>query len=393
MSDLDLDDLAGELADFAPAKKKQSNYTAREERIIAGFEDIERFFEEHGRLPQHGEDRDIFERIYAVRLDRLRAQDDCRTLLAAFDKHGLLDQVEEASVPEDELDPDDLMAELSGLGEGDDITQLRHVRSAEEKRAADEIARREKCTDFDKFEPLFKQVKEELANGTRVTRPFELKAEIRPGAFFIVGGLISYVAEMEEVFTNAQGRTDARLRVIFDNGTQSGMLMRSLQRQLHEDDAGRRITDRAPGPLFADKAEEGEAETGTIYVLRSNSKHPVVTEHREIMHKIGVTSGPIESRIAGADKSSTYLLATVEVVASYKVYGVNCQKLESLIHKVFAAAQIDLSIPDRFGHMVKPREWFLVPLNVINEAVERIRDRSIVEYRYDPKVGYLVKHG
>lgn len=393
MSDLDLDDLAGELADFAPAKKKQSNYTAREERIIAGFEDIERFFEEHGRLPQHGEDRDIFERIYAVRLDRLRAQDDCRTLLAAFDKHGLLDQVEEASVPEDELDPDDLMAELSGLGEGDDITQLRHVRSAEEKRAADEIARREKCTDFDKFEPLFKQVKEELANGTRVTRPFELKAEIRPGAFFIVGGLISYVAEMEEVFTNAQGRTDARLRVIFDNGTQSGMLMRSLQRQLHEDDAGRRITDPAPGPLFADKAEEGETETGIIYVLRSNSKHPVVTEHREIMHKIGVTSGPIESRIAGADKSSTYLLATVEVVASYKVYGVNCQKLESLIHKVFAAAQIDLSIPDRFGHMVKPREWFLVPLNVINEAVERIRDRSIVEYRYDPKVGYLVKHG
>lgn len=393
MSDLDLDDLAGELADFAPAKKKQSNYTAREERIIAGFEDIERFFEEHGRLPEHGEDRDIFERIYAVRLDRLRAQDDCRTLLASFDKHGLLDQVEVAAAPEDELDPDDLMAELSGLGEGDDITQLRHVRSAEEKRAADEIARREKCTDFDKFEPLFKQVKEELANGTRVTRPFELKAEIRPGAFFIVGGLISYVAEMEEVFTNAQGRTDARLRVIFDNGTQSGMLMRSLQRQLHEDDAGRRITDPAPGPLFADKAEEGETETGTIYVLRSNSKHPVVTEHREIMHKIGVTSGSIESRIAGADKSSTYLLATVEVVASYKVYGVNCQKLESLIHKVFAAAQIDLSIPDRFGHMVKPREWFLVPLNVINEAVERIRDRSIVEYRYDPKVGYLVKHG
>lgn len=391
MSDFDLDDLAGELADFAPAKKKQSTYTAREERIIAGFEDIERFFEEHARLPQHGEDRDIFERIYAVRLDRLRAQDDCRTLLASFDKHGLLDQVEVALAPEDELDPDDLMAELAGLGEADDITQLRHVRSSEEKRAADEIARREKCPDFEKFQALFKQVKEELANGARVTRPFELKAEIRPGAFFIVGGLICYVAEMEEMFTNAQGRTDARLRVIFDNGTQSGMLMRSLQRQLHEDDAGRRITDPAPGPLFADKAEDGETETGTIYVLRSNSDHPVVTEHREIMHKIGVTSGSVESRIAGAEKSSTYLLASVEVVATYKVYGVNCQKLESLIHKVFSAAQIDLSIPDRFGHMVKPREWFLVPLNVVNEAVERIRDRSIVEHRYDPKIGCLVK--
>ena len=389
MSDLDLDELAGELADFAPAKKKQATYTPREERIIAGFEDIERFYEEHGRLPQHGEDRDIFERLYAVRLDRLREQEDCRTLLASFDKRGLLSGAVTAAEEEDELDPDDLMAELSGLGEADDITQLRHVRSAEEKRAAEEIARRDKCHDFEKFEPLFKQVKDELANGTRVTRPFELKAEIRPGAFFIVFGQIAYVAEMGEIFTNPQGRTDARLRVIFDNGTESGMLMRSLQRQLNEDDAGRRITDPAPGPLFANKAEDGEAETGTIYVLRSKSKHPVVAEHREVMHKIGVTSGSVEARISGAEKSSTYLLAGVEVVATYKVYGVNCQKLESLIHKVFSEAQINLSIPDRFGHMVKPREWFLVPLSVIDEAVQRIRDRSIIDYRYSPQDGRL----
>lgn len=389
MSDFDLDELAGELADFAPAKKKQASYTAREERVIAGFEDIERFFEEHARLPQHGEERDIFERLYAVRLDRLRELEDCKALLTPFDKHGLLNRVDAAEPEVDDLDPDDLMAELAGLGEGDDITQLRHVRSAEEKRAAEDVARREKCEDFDTFQPLFKQVKDELANGTRVTRPFELKAEIRPGTFFIVGGLISYVAEMDEVFTNAQGRTDARLRVIFDNGTQSGMLMRSLQRQLHEDDAGRRITDPSPGPLFADTAEEGETETGTIYVLRSKSDHPIVTEHRQVMHKIGVTSGSVDARIAGAEKSSTYLLAGVEVVATYKVYGVNCQKLESLIHKVFGAAQINLSIPDRFGHIVKPREWFLVPLHVINEAVDRIRDRSIVSYRYDPQAGQL----
>lgn len=389
MSDFNLDDLADELADFAPAKKKQAAYTAREERIIAGFEDIERFFEEHGRLPQHGEDRDIFERLYAVRLDRLRAQEDYRTLLADFDKHGLLDRVEADVADVDELDLDDLAAELGGLGEGNDITQLRHVRSTEEKRAADEIARREKCPDFEKFAGLFKQVKDDLASGARVTRPFELKAEIQPGAFFIVGGLISYVAEMDEVFVNAQGRTDARLRVIFDNGTQSGMLMRSLQRQLNEDDAGRRITDPAPGPLFADKAEDGEAETGTIYVLRSKSDHPFVSEHREVIHKIGVTSGSVEARISGAEKSSTYLLAAVEVVATYKVYGVNCQKLESLIHKVFALAQLDLTIPDRFGHMVKPREWFVVPLAVINEAVERIRDRSILHFRFDPNRGCL----
>lgn len=115
-----------------------------------------------------------------------------------------------------------------------------------------------------------------------------------------------------------------------------------------------------------------------------------MTEHREVVHKIGVTSGSVETRISGAEKSATYLLAGVDVVATYKVYGVNCQKLESLLHKVFAAAQLDLTIPDRFGHMVKPREWFVVPLPVIDEAVERIRDRSITAYRYSPDVGQLV---
>lgn len=394
MSDLDLEELAGELADFAQPEKKHATYSPREERIIAGFEDIERYFQEHGRLPQHGVDRDIFERLYAVRLDRLREQEDCRELLSSFDKHGLLGMAAGApQVGQEDLDTDALLAELSGLGDDDDITQLRHVKSAEEKRAAEEIARRERCVDFEKFQPIFKQVKDDLASGTRVTRPFELKAEIRPGAFFIVGGLISYVARMGEIFTNAQGRTDARLRLIFDNGTESGMLMRSLQRQLNEDEAGRRITDPVAGPLFADRAEEGEAETGTIYVLRSKSEHPVVAEHREVMHKIGVTSGSVESRIAGAETSSTYLLSGVEVVATYKVYGVNCQKLENLIHKVFGAAQINLTIPDRFGHQVKPREWFLVPINVIDDAVRRIRDRSILEYRYDPKLGQLVKVG
>lgn len=391
MSEFDLDELAGELADFAPAAKKQATYTSQQERIIAGFEDIVRFYEEHGRLPQHGEGRDIFERLYAVRLDRLRAQHDCRELLATFDHHGLLDGAAAIDPDDAELGVDDLASELADLDDGSDITRLRHVRSAEEKRAAEEIARRDKCHDFEKFKPLFEQVKQDLASGTRVTRPFELKAEIRPGAFFIVGGLISYVAEMEDIFTNAQGRTDARLRVIFDNGTESGMLMRSLQRQLHEDDAGRRITDPSPGPLFADRTEDGEAETGTIYVLRSRSDHPFVAEHREVVHKIGVTSGSVETRISGAEKSATYLLAGVDVVATYLVYGVNCQKLESLLHKVFAAAQLDLSIPDRFGHMVKPREWFVVPLPVINEAVERIRDRSITAYRYSPNVGQLVK--
>lgn len=389
MLDLDLDDLAGELAEFAPAPKKEAAFTAREERIIAGFEEIERFYEQQGRPPLPGDDRDIFERLYAVRLDRLRSQEDCRLLLAGRDKHGLLDGLSADHDDLDDIDADALAAELGDIEPQADITRLRHVRSAEEKREAEEIANRDKCEDFDQFKPLFQAVKDDLATGTRATRPFEGEAEIREGVFFIVGGQFAYVAERGELFSTAQGRTDARLRVIYDNGTESNLLLRSLQRALHRDEAGRRVTDPAPGPLFADRAEDGETETGTIYVLRSRSNHPFVAEHREVLHKIGVTSGAVEARISGAERSSTYLLAGVDVVATYKVYGVNCQKLEGLLHKVFAPGQVDFTIEDRFGNPVRPREWFIAPLHVIDEAVERIRQRTIVGVTYSPTTGTL----
>lgn len=391
MAELSDDELLAELGVEAEQQKART-YTPREERIIAGFEDIVRFFEEHGRAPQHGEGRDIFERLYAVRLDRLRELEDCRELLAGIDKHGLLVGTRDNdAVQADEIDDDSLLAEL-GIepAGGDDIRVLRHVPTAEERRAAEEIANREKCEDFTKFKPLFEQVQRELETGTRETRPFEVKAEIRPGAFFIVGGQTAFVAEMDEIFTNDQGRSDARLRVIFDNGTQSKMLMRSLQRALNKDDAGRRITESEAGPLFSGQAAEGDEASGIIYVLRSKSDHPVVAEHRELVHKIGVTNMKVEKRIAGAHLQPTFLMANVEIVAQYQLFNINRTKLEKLIHRVFGSAQLDLEIPDRFGTVIKPREWFLVPLTAIDEAVERIRDGSITNYRYDTSQARIV---
>lgn len=387
MSDLSDDELLAELG-IEVVQAKTGAYTARQERIIAGFEDIVRFYDEHGRLPHHGEDRDIFERLYAVRLDRLRSLDDCRELLRDLDKHGLLSSA--APPPPPEAGDDALLEEL-GLETTpeDDIRVLRHVQTAEERRAAEEIASREKCPDFHKFKPLFEQVQQELDAGVRATRPFELKAEIRPGVFFIVGGQTAYVAEMGEIFTNPQGRSDARLRVIFDNGTESNMLMRSLQRSLNKDEAGRRITEPEAGPLFAVETEESDEASGTIYVLRSKSDHPHVAQHRDILHKIGVTNLKVEQRIAGARLQPTFLLADVEIVAEYQLFNINRTKLERLIHRVFGPAQLDLEIPDRFGNVIKPREWFLVPLAAIDDAVTRIRDGSITQYRYDPKEARL----
>jgi hypothetical protein len=391
MTDLDLDELRAELDDFAQPEKRGGR-SAREERIIAGFEEIQRFFERHDRAPQRGEDNDIFERLYAVRLDRLRALDECRSLLAPLDHQGLLTATK--GVPEvsvEAIDEDELLAELRDAAGASDITELRHVRTAADKQAAEEIANRERCEDFDAFKPLFLRVQQDIDVGMRQTRPFELKAEIRPGSWFIVGGQKAYVAEMGEMFSNAQGRTDARLRVIFDNGTESNMLMRSLQRALHKDEAGRRITDPVAGPLFANESHEGDWESGTIYVLRSKSDHPTIAANRDVLHKIGVTSGDVKQRVANARLDPTYLMADVEIVATYELYNINRSKLENLIHRIFNAAQLNIEIKDRFGNPVVPREWFLVPRFVIDEAVDRIRDGTITDYSYDPRTAALLR--
>ena len=124
-------------------------------------------------------------------------------------------------------------------------------------------------------------------------------------------------------------------------------------------------------------------------MLRSLSNHPFVAEHRELIHKIGVTGGKVETRIANAEKDATYLLAEVEIVATYKLHNLNRTKLENIFHRVFGAAQLDLTIEDRFGNPVKPREWFLVPLHVIDEAVQRIRDGSITAVVDDPKMARM----
>ncbi len=395
MAELD-DDALLEALGVEVAPIKVASRTLREERIIAGFEDILRFHQTHGHAPLHGADRDIFERLYAVRLEQIRKLPEAQTLLAELDGPGLLSGAAATSVEQDDLDEDALLAEL-GVGKAssgkNDISVLRHVRSSAEKREAEGVADRTPCTEFDQFQALFAQVAGELHSGLRKALRFGRDASIASGNFFILGGQLAYVADVGETIKAPNGESDARLRVIYANGTESNLLRRSLQRALYKDDTGRRLTEPDMGPLFGaqfgDMPEPDDIETGTIYVLRSLSNHPFVTEHRELIHKIGVTGGTVEARIAGAEKDATYLLADVEVVATYKLHNLKRTKLENLFHRVFGAAQLDLTIEDRFGHPVRPREWFLVPLQVIDEAVQRIRDGSITEVVYDPKTAQL----
>ena len=393
MSNLTNEELLGELGVDVVAEKK-SALTPRQERIIAGFEDIQRFVEEHGRQPVNGQDRDIFERIYATRLDQIKRQKDCVELLANLDHQKLLDGSDVSEGLPDDIDDEDILnvlgVEVDPSVEGD-ITDLQHVKTRAEVRAAEEVANRKRCDDFARFKPIFLETQQDLKLDVRKTVPFKDEASVKQGDIFILSGQIVYVAEMGEMFQAGYGRPDSRLRVIYDNGTESDILMRSLQRALNKDENGRRVSDPVAGPLFKDEPSEGDQASGTIYICRSLSNDPYINEHRDIIHKIGVTSGSVETRIAAAETDPTYLFAKVKLVATYELYNINRNKLEKLLHMFFENARLDVRIQDRFGKPVSPREWFVVPLDCIEEAVERIKDGSIIDYKYDQGSAKLVK--
>lgn len=386
-------ELLGELG-VDTAAKKQAARSPREQRIIAGYEEIERFVEQHHRLPEHGENRDIFERLYAVRLDRLAKSSECCEALKGIDKKRLLDLQDEApslTVGEDMIGDAELLSALGVVSEpDDDMTALKHVRPRKEVQAAEDAARRKPCENFGVFKPLFAQIQEELKSGARKTVKYDDDTQIKEGDFFIFDGLKAYVAEVGEAHYRRRKETDRRLMVVFDNGTESDMLYRSLQRALRYDPNSRRISDPSLGPLFSDQEEVGDLAVGYVYVLRSLSQHDFIAENRKVIHKIGITKGPVKQRVAKAAKDPTYLLADVEIVETYKVSNLDLKRLEKLLHKFFEPARLDMQLKDRFGFEVEPREWFLVTLPVIEEAIQKLIDGSLPKYQYDAEEGRLI---
>ena len=372
--------------------EKPKQYSPLEARLIAGFEDILKFVEEHGRLPQHGEDNDIFERLYAVRLDQLRKNEQACSLLADIDAAGLLAKSVDTLDPD--VDDETLLAELGASVEpaDDDITKLRNVSPVKYRQAAEEVANRKVCRDFETFEPLFEQVRKDLELGVRISVGDTTQNDFDVGRFFILRGQLAYVAEKGDDF-KATGKNvfDARLRVIFDNGTESGLLMRSLQRSFNEPkNNARAISTLDSGPLFGE-VDPDENETGTIYVLRSLSSLPEIAPYREAILKIGVTSGDVKRRISNAKNDSTYLLGDVEIVDEYTLYNINRVKLERLLQRIFSTARLAITIKDRFGNPVQPNEWFMIPAEAVAEAVQLIKSGEVNQYRYDAQTAQFVK--
>lgn len=387
MSKPTLDDLlsgSDPLLDVKPPAAKTAS--SEQQRILDTFVEVNKFIDHHKRKPGDTDKPAVSERAMRMKLNGLLNDPAIRDMLLPHDRHTLLPA---APVKQprtlDEIFDDDLLKTPQ-----DDIFDLVHIKPTPAK--PDEVAERQVCAEFEKFEPLFDQCAREMAEGKRKAIPFANEQEIGAGEFFILNGVLVYVTEVGETHIR-NGKKNARLRLIFDNGTEGNNLLRSLATELYKDPNGRRITTTDMGPLFTDTPAAGDAQTGMIYVVKSLSDDPEIRKLDGVLHKIGFTSGKMDVRIQNAKDDPTFLMASVHPVATYTLYNIDRVRLEHLLHDFFAAARLDIEITDRFGKKVKPREWFLLPSSTIGEAVARLKDGSIVNYRYDRDGGALIQIG
>ena len=348
------------------------------DRLRRSFVEINDFVVEHGREPDPTV-RAIQERRLGARLDGIRANPEKVEALADLDEHGLL-----AEGVEEDLSLEDILALDDDLL--DDETGILDTSMLPKKITRGEpewVARRERAKGFEAFEPLFKQKHAELRSGVAGLAADPGEAHIQKGTFFVLGGVMLFVAEVGETEVVA-GRRKERLRVIFENGTESSMYRQSLTSRLHEEDSFL-VTQRE---VTITELEAGDELTGHIYVLRSRSDHPEVVG-RPNLHKIGFTRGSVERRLAGAEKQVTYLMAPVEVVADYKTYNLRAASLEHLLHTVFATSRVPFEQVGLDGRAAEASEWFDVSLEVIDRALTFVQDGSIVNWVYDRESGTL----
>lgn len=376
LDDVFNDDPLGLLEVSVTKSKKLSHYAIYYET----FEELKSFIEANGREPDI-EATNIHEAKLAARLSKLRSTPEALEALAPFDTEGLLG-TKSSGEKKTELTIDDVLSS-DLLADDDDIFNLRHVTvGTKSQTASADMATRKKCMDFDSFKPLFLKIQKELDDGTLETTGIKGIAEIQKGQAFILSGLIAYVAEMGEKHERRKGHHNARMRVVYSNGMESNLLLRSFGAALYKDKSARAIVPKDSGPLFVEE-DSPLYKTGIVYVLRSKSEEPSIAKHRDYLHKIGVTTSDVKKRVANAAKDATYLLADVEVVAEFTLYNMNLQATEKLLHTFFREAQADIQIPDRFGDMVRPKEWFFLPLSVIKEVVNILQNDDIRKYKYN----------
>lgn len=392
-----LDELLAEQDDsgLLDVKPRPSLAMSEDARIVQAFEELNAFFDRMGFAPGQGpKERKIgvSERALQSRLTAYLDNPELVKSLRSHDRNGMLSTaVPTTPMSLDELldSDDDLLVDLN-----DSIFEMRIAKSPAAK--PDMVSERVPCADFGDFKPLFDKVAIELASGARKSMKFANEQEIEAGGFFILNGVTVYVAEVRDPHIR-NGKRNARLRLIFENGTEGQNLLRSLATELYKDPNGRRLSDPHAGPLFGHSATElvnvaapNDRVTGRIYVVRSLSPMPEIARLDGQLFKIGFTTGTLEDRIRGAADDPTFLMAPARPVRSFEAINLNANKFENILHRLFAEARLDIEIMDRFGKPFRPREWFLLPLSVIEQAIPMILDGAIVRHRYDHRACAIV---
>lgn len=376
---MELDDLLKiiETDDIGLLNVKATNNSkpTADERLIASFKEINDFYREHGRKPLSSS-TDMREFQLSSRLSGLRTSNEKIQALTEFDEFDLLSDKEITSI--DDIFDDDDFGLLKNTE--DSIFNLKHVPATIDM--PERIARRKPCKDFENFENLFKTCKEELVAGIRESRKFTGEQQIKVGHFFVLHGVMVYVDQVGEKEVK-NGKVNARLRLIFDNSTESNMLLRSLATELYKDEAGRRILDAHDKTLEElELIRPEDTESGYIYILSSLSQNEEIKNTKNL-YKIGFSKLPVSERVKNASKEPTYLMAPVKVEDIYQCYNLNPQKFELLLHTFFGNSRLQLDVHDSYGARHSPREWFIAPIKVIDIAVQLLINGEIIHYSYN----------
>ncbi|MDC0857442.1 GIY-YIG nuclease family protein [Rickettsiales bacterium] len=363
--------------------KPKQNSLDENQRLINSFLEINEFIRKNNREPSAN--GDIFEHKLYSRLNSLASDKDKISILVDYDEFGLLKEKEEKAPKsiKDLLKDDDLGILIS---EEEDIFINKHVPKITSM--PDYVAKRKPCKDFDKFEEKFKNCQNDLASQKRILKKFQKEQQIEEGSFFVLKGILLFVDKVGEK-QEVKGKVNARLRCIFENGTESNMLLRSLAAELYKD--GRRVTENKDNlsDLFVQVTKEDQ-ETGFIYILKSLSDNEKIRSI-DNLYKIGFSKTPVEERIKNAKNDPTYLMSDVQIVATFKCFNLNPQKLESLLHTFFGSACLNIDIFDNNKKRHTPREWFIAPFFVVENAIELIIAGKITNYRYDPENEVIIK--
>lgn len=392
---LEEEDNLGLLQVTLRARATRSPDRERDAQLVT---EVNVFFDRTGHVPDPAS-RDHDEMRLGVIWGRLAAKGNASDL-ADVDTNGLLPctnyELEPQPVEPDwreEQADEDVPTSLDDIFDDDELevsdalTTIRNVTPAEDRLVPDHRAEFYPCHDFDRFREMFGKTQADLEAGEREVRPISHNEEVRvdEGSLFIRKGLLTYVAEKAEMTARA-GKRDHRLRIIFSNGTESDPLLSSFRKALADDPTARAIHRHGFGAMDPNWEADRIDLTGTVYVLRSKSNEPAILEVRNILLKIGVTTQEVRRRVADARNDPTFLLAPVEVVATYDLVNLSWRKVEGLLHRFFDAARPrDLWITDRFGRKVYPREWFYVLPEHVSRAVQAIRDGDLHELQYNPE--------